>query len=105
MLSLTDRRHTARYSTELPVQLLFGGEMHARGVTRDVSASGIFVLVKRKLENYKSLHFLITFPEEVTMSCRLLAFCNGTIVRQEQMGEDVGLAIKIERFQFLHAAE
>lgn len=98
-----NRRQTERFFMELPVQLLLEGGMQSNGTTRDVSASGIYVRVKRRFDVRSNMDFLITFPKEVTMSCGLFAFCNGTVVRREDSGDMDGLAIRIDRFQFLRA--
>jgi hypothetical protein len=98
-----ERRQAERYMMELPVQLMLDGGMQSSGTTRDVSAGGIYVHVKRRFEVLNNPAFLITFPKEVTMSCGLFAFCNGTVVRRDENDDTAGLAIRIDRFQFLRA--
>lgn len=72
--------------------------------TRDISAGGIFVCVNKDLRMENYLRFLITFPREITTSCKLLALCHGIVLRREPTEDmDEGLAIKIQRYQFLNS--
>jgi hypothetical protein len=91
---------------QIPVEIIFDDGVRMRVLTRDVSASGIFIFIDRELGLEDTLRFLITFPEEITTSCRLFALCDGAIVRKEPVEESVGgsligVAVKIQRYQFL----
>jgi len=96
-----DQRTASRYAMGVPVELLFDDGGRARAFTRDISASGIFVLVDRNLQLGNCLRFLITFPREITTSSRLFALCDGVVVRREPAEDSEGLAIKIQKYQFL----
>jgi hypothetical protein len=96
-----DQRVASRYSIQVPVELLFENGGRLRVLTRNVSASGIFVMANKSLQLCDRQHFLITFPREITTSCNLLALCDGAVVRREPREELEGVAIKIERYQFL----
>jgi hypothetical protein len=86
---------------QLPVDLLFDDGVRVRVQTRDISASGVFVQVDQNSRVDDYLRFLVTFPKEITTSCRLLALCDGVVVRREPTDDTEGLAIRIQRYQFL----
>ena len=101
---LIDHRTASRYPLEIPVDILLEDGDRLGVLTRNVSASGILVNVAgyRRLENHP--RFLITFPREITTSGRLLALCDGAVVRREKYTNDSeGVAIKIERYHFLRS--
>jgi hypothetical protein len=98
---LIDHRIASRYAMQVPVELLFDDGGRLRVLTNNVSASGLFVSVATNLQLNNYLRFLIMFPREITTSCKLLALCDGVVVRREPTGGSEGLAIKIERYQFL----
>jgi len=88
----------------IPVDLLFEDGARMRVVTRDVSASGVFLFVSGHTRLHDSLRFLITFPREITTSCELCALCDGVVVRRETAPDSQGLAVRIQRYQFLNVS-
>ena len=96
-----DHRIAPRSSLQVPVEFLLSNGGRLRALTKNISASGLFVSVATTLHLDNYLHFLIMFPSEITMACRLLALCEGAVVRRELTEDLEGLAIKIERYQFL----
>lgn len=103
---LVDNRLASRHSMQVPVELFFENGDRLSVFTRDVSASGIFVSVEKDLKLRGFIRFLMTFPKEITTSCKLLALCDGAVVRREPMEAETeeGLAIKIEKYHFLRSA-
>ncbi len=103
---LVDNRLASRCSMQVPVELFFENGDRLRVFTRDLSASGIFIGVEKELKLRGFIRFLMTFPKEITTSCKLLALCDGTVVRREPMDTEAeeGLAIKIEKYHFLRSA-
>jgi PilZ domain len=100
-LNSVEHRTASRFAMQIPVELLFDDGGKVSVVTRDVSASGVFLEVDRDLQLKNRLRFLITFPKEITTSCRIVTLCDGAVVRKESDGNREGLAIKIERYEFL----
>lgn len=96
-----DHRTASRYALEVPVEVLLDNGSRLRVNTRDISASGIFVSVASSIRLGDYVRFLITFPREITTACKLLALCDGVVVRREPKETLEGLAIKIERYHFL----
>lgn len=96
-----EHRQASRYAMQLPVVLLLDNGYHLRVQTRDLSATGLFFTVRKDLHLSDRVRFLITFPLEITASCKLLALCDGSVVRRELMRDIEGVAVKIEKYQFL----
>jgi len=96
-----ESRQAPRYPMRLPVELLFDDGARLRVLTRDISASGLFIMVERNAELHDSVRFLITFPREITTSCELYTLCDGVVVRREPLEDSDGVAIRIRRYQFL----
>jgi hypothetical protein len=96
-----DHRKAPRCSLQLPVEFLLRNGGRLRVFTRNISASGLFVSVHTNLHLDDYLHFVVMFPSEITLACRLLALCEGSVVRRELTEDSEGLAIRIGRYQFL----
>lgn len=102
-----DRREARRFNMTLPMRLLSrdanAPELHAQ--TRDVSYRGLYFLAEADFKLGSAIEFVITLPEQVTRSGDVNIRCHGQVVRVEptQNGRK-GIAAKIERYEFLHAA-
>jgi hypothetical protein len=100
-----EKRIASRYAIPVPVTFLLQNGDRVRLFTQDVSAGGLFVRVDKSLRLDNDLRFLITFPREITTSCKLVALCNGVVTRREATEDSEGLAIKIQRYQFLNSVD
>ena len=81
-------RRAKRIPAVMPVRLASAG----KGVTRDISASGIFFATESEYMPGKSIYMTIDF---MTPAGKLHYICQGVIVRVEQSGARVGVAVKI----------
>jgi hypothetical protein len=72
----------------------------ATGVTRDISASGVFFETEATYPLSKSINFQVKLdtPQEIT-----LVTCRGEIVRVEPRNKLVGVAVKITKAQMEQA--
>jgi hypothetical protein len=91
----------------LPMRVLSpeseGREFSAQ--TRDVSYRGLYFHADAKFEIGSEIDFVITLPEQITQSNDVNIRCQGQIVRVETTDNGrVGIAAKIERYEFLPAA-
>ncbi len=87
MNSQKNQRHEERVNVSLPVRLGKG-----KGLTRDVSASG----VSFEIDTSYALGSEISFVIEVQASDqKMLMKCKGTIVRTDDHGTKKGVAVKI----------
>lgn len=103
----SERREARRFNMTLPMRVLsqnsHGPELRAQ--TRDVSYRGLYFLTEAHFAVGSSIEFVITLPEGITRSGDVNIRCQGQVVRVEP-GETgrTGIAAKIERYEFLHAA-
>jgi PilZ domain len=103
----SERREARRFNMTLPMRVLpreeHGAELHVH--TRDVSYRGLYFLAESNFEVGSAIEFVITLPEHVTRSNDVNIRCQGQIVRVESTTNGKrGIAAKIERYEFLHAA-
>ncbi len=102
-----ERREARRFTMSLPMRVLPGGaqrrELNAH--TRDVSYRGLYFLADAGPEVGSEIDFVITLPQQVTQSGDVNIRCQGKIVRVEPTENGrVGIAAKIERYEFMPAA-
>ena len=72
------------------------------GVTRDISASGIYFYLHPATPIESEVEFVLTLPPEVTMSSAVVVRCKGTIVRVSPPSEKgIGVAVAIDQYQIL----
>ena len=105
-----DRREARRFNMTLPMRLLphdsNSSPGNSRRKPRDVSYRvELYFLAEAHFNLGSSIEFVITLPEQVTRSGDVNIRCQGEVVRIEptQNGH-VGIAAKIDRYEFLHAA-
>ena len=95
-----DRREARRFNMTLPLRVLphepHGSELTAQ--TRDVSYRGLYFLAETKFPIGSEI-------EQVTQSNDVNIRCLGQIVRVEPTSNGrMGIAAKIERYEFMPAA-
>lgn len=82
-----EKRREERVCTALPVDL-----GTATGITRDVSASGIFFETDASFTAGSAIDFTMEFD---TPGGRMILKCRGSIVRTEAHDSRLGVAVKI----------
>jgi hypothetical protein len=102
-----DRREARRFNMTLPMRVL-SHDAHApelQAQTRDVSYRGLYFLAEAEFRLGSHIEFVITLPEQVTRSGDVNIRCQGHVIRVEptQNGK-TGIAARIDRYEFLHAA-
>ena len=90
-------RGTDRFDTELPVEI--GG---IQGVTRNISASGIYFETEMVQELGSRVHFTV---EVNVRGEKLKLVCEGDVVRVDRKDGTVGIAAKLMNSFFADAAE
>ncbi|HLW53982.1 MAG TPA: PilZ domain-containing protein [Candidatus Angelobacter sp.] len=100
-----EKRSVRRFSLNLPVKLKNGSstEGELTGQTRNVSSRGAFVEIESPLEDGASVEFLMTLPEEITLAEPIRVRCQGKVLRVEQGAANPGIAVAIEKYDFLGA--
>ena len=102
-----DRREARRFNMTLPMRVLSHDSqaMEFPAQTRDVSYRGLYFLAEQQLKLGSNIEFIITLPEQVTRSGDVNIRCQGQIIRVEPTNNGkTGVAAKINRYEFLHAA-
>lgn len=70
------------------------------GMTRDLSAQGVYFHVPREVEG-TSIEFILAFPPEVAGGREIDLHCHGRVVRTEPTAAyGVGIAALIEGYEF-----
>jgi hypothetical protein len=82
-----EKRSEERVFTELPIEL-----ESTTGLTRDVSASGMFFEIESSYRLGNRIEFAV---EMDTPGGKMLLKCEGEIVRIEPRGARVGVAVRI----------
>ncbi len=90
-------RRARRYALELRVEL-----PHGTGVTRDVSAIGVFFFTDRPYIVGTAIDFTIVF-EEANPDAPMKVRCRGQVVRVEPSDERVGVAATIGSYNLATA--
>lgn len=93
-VSGADRRRAWRYPANLGVSLDSG-----QGVSRDVSASGIYFETDAALAPGQTISFSFKL-DNIYPDVQLDLHCKGKIVRVEQRGGQLGVAATIDAWSF-----
>lgn len=97
-----ERRAKQRFPVQVPIVITTapaGGEI--QGVTRDVSANGVFFYPKEWPSGLSSIAFKMIFPPEITGTKSTRVSCRGTVVRLELNAETrTGVAATIDSYEF-----
>jgi hypothetical protein len=75
-----------------------GADLNAQ--TRDVSANGVFLYTKSKMEKGTEVELVLILPPELTSGEKCWVCCQATIVRVEE-GPEFGVAAQIRRMDIL----
>jgi len=112
MSQATDRRTSQRFTMNLPVVLTpRSGEAAAaaaaqrRAQTRDVSFRGLYFLTEENYQVGSPIELILTLPKEITMAGDVHIRCYARVVRVDPREESHGIAARIERYEFLPAAQ
>ncbi len=102
----TERRSAQRFIMRVPLTVdTSGGKVSAQ--TRDLSTRGLFFWTTDKvsLSMNQTVEFVIVFPPEATLSSTLNVRCKARIVRILNNDDNTGVAVEIEHYRFMEAAE
>jgi hypothetical protein len=97
----TERRSGTRIATRVAtrVRTVQGVEQSAQ--TRDVSANGVFLYTKSRMEKGAEVELVLILPPELTSGEKCWVCCQATIVRVEEEGTEFGVAAQIRRMDIL----
>jgi hypothetical protein len=92
-LKIPDRRKAPRFRVALPVELLEG-----TGITRDLSACGVFFETDRSFALGEVIQFALVL-EYLDPRQPMRLQCRGHVVRLERQGNTLGVAVAITAYR------
>ncbi|HEY7402576.1 MAG TPA: PilZ domain-containing protein [Candidatus Angelobacter sp.] len=98
-----EKRSIRRFPLDLPISVKFldNGRHEIAGHTRDVSARGVFMYLEMEIRVGAPIEFVMTLPPEITLSDSIRVRCTGTVVRVEKNGNEQGVAVTINKYDFV----
>lgn len=97
----SERRSGSRIATRVPARVRTGQGTDLSAETRDVSASGIFLYTKSRIEQGSEVELVLILPPELTSGEKCWVCCQATVVRVEEQGSEFGVAAQIQRMDIL----
>lgn len=107
-IASSERRRAQRFPLSLPLEVKLqeaGSETRKPANVRDISATGVYFLLDRKLEPASKIEFYVRLNVEGSPKGGVLLHCVGSIVRVEPKDGDVGVAARIDRYRFVRPGE
>jgi len=101
MKATTERRAGSRIATNVPTRVRTAEGTDHTAQTRDVSANGIFLYTKSRMEKGTEVELVLILPPELTSGEKCWVCCQATIVRVEENGSGFGIAAQIQRMDIL----
>ena len=101
-----EKRSTRRFSLDLPIAVKFpdSGAGGLTGRTHDVSSRGVFFYMNSEIAEGNSIDFVMTLPPEITLADPVRIHCTGKVIRVSQTGSEQGVAVAIEKYDFVQQA-
>jgi len=103
--SVADTGRARRFELEIALRYRASGEgIWHRGVTRNISYSGVLFHGEDWAEPCTSLEMCLALPKDVVGSWAAEVLCRGTVTRSERSGGDKGgplIASRISHFRFV----
>jgi PilZ domain len=98
-----EKRNTRRFSLDLPISIKFldNGRQELAGHTRDVSSRGVFMYLDTEITADAPIEFVMTLPAEITLSDPIRVRCTGKILRVDKAVHEQGVAVAIDKYDFL----
>lgn len=97
-----ERRTKPRQSLRLPVEVSLPGTGSLTGITRDISADGVYFYVGREIDKPELMQFVVAFPPEYTLAETKKIRCTGEVVRIDRgTPSGTGIAAAIKTYEML----
>src|ERR1700687_3463395 len=93
----TERRSGRRIPTRVATRVRTAQGVDQTAQTRDVSANGVFLYTKSRMEKGTDVELVLILPPELTSGEKCWVCCQATIVRVEEEGTVFGVAAQIPR--------
>ena len=98
-----EKRNIRRFPLDLPISVKFldNGKQELAGHTRDVSSRGVFMYLDTEITTGAAIEFVMTLPTEITLSEPIRVHCTGKIIRVDKAPHEQGVAVAIEKYDFM----
>jgi c-di-GMP-binding flagellar brake protein YcgR len=98
-----DKRARSRIRADIPAVIKTKQEAtQISAVTRDLSATGVFLYTEKQIEQGSKLEVILILPAELGLGEKQWACCQASVVRVEEGGEGkFGVAATIDRLDLL----
>ena len=100
MKAQPERRSGTRIASRVPTRVRTAQGADLPAETRDVSANGVFLYTKSKMEKGSDVELVLILPPELTSGEKYWVCCQATVVRVED-GPEFGVAAQIRRMDIL----
>ncbi len=102
-----DKRATRRFSLDLPISVKFvdSAKQDLGGHTRDVSSRGVYMYLETEIVPGAAIEFVMTLPREVTLAEPIRVRCIGKVLRVEKAEQEQGVAVAIDKYEFVNNEE
>jgi hypothetical protein len=97
----SERRSGTRIAARVPTRVRTHQGADQAAETRDVSANGVFLYTKSKMETGSEVELVLILPPELTAGEKCWVCCQATVVRVEENGSQFGVAAQIRRMDLL----
>jgi len=97
----SERRAGSRIATRVSTRVRTPQGSDHTAQTRDVSANGVFMYTKSRMEKGAEVELVLILPPELTSGEKCWVCCQATIVRVEEDGSEFGVAAQIRRMDIL----
>ena len=95
-----ERRAGSRVAAHVHARVRTAHGLEHTAQTRDVSANGVFLYTKSKMEKGTEVELVLILPPELTSGEKCWVCCQATVVRVEE-GPEFGVAAQIRRMDIL----
>lgn len=110
---MVERRNARRFELAFPINLRLSQgapRQSQEGVTRDISARGLYFVVDADLAVGSNLEFSLTLPTSISQSAEVQVRARGRVIRIERprIGTEegrIGVAALIESYDIIRAGE
>lgn len=102
MVDASEQRTIRRFNIEIPVTVQVNDGETIEGMTRDVSARGVFIRMDADLKEDSPLEFTLTLPAEITMTRSVQVQCTGRVLRVARQDDGpLGVVAMIDNYRFI----
>ena len=101
-----ERRASQRFHFQLPIAVrLPGTDREGCGFTQDLSGRGTFFYTDFQVSQGDAVELTFMMPAEITLTENMRVRCRGRVTRVLPVDSKFGVAVHIEGYEYLSAAE